>query len=160
MKRGVLLLFAVMMAEASGVNVCPGEGDRYGDFKCNHDETHRVCAKLKNADGTKKLWGGQDFWAITQQSDWSSSVGANANNPGGDWCICMWATANLIKSAGCENVHLECASTDVSYVMGKYTDGGTDLAPAKTCLQTKCGASTTQFQAKRHEVQELSGRSL
>ena len=28
------------------IAVCPGEGPRYGDFKCNHDRTHRVCAQL------------------------------------------------------------------------------------------------------------------
>ena len=33
-------------AVPSAVEVCPGEGARYGDFKCNHDGTHRVCAQL------------------------------------------------------------------------------------------------------------------
>merc|ERR1711871_312734 len=51
----------------------------------------------------------------------------------------MWATASLIKSVGCDNVHLTCASTDVSYVMQSYTDGGVDLRPAKECIKKKCG---------------------
>merc|ERR1712156_1183180 len=35
------------------VSVCPGEGSRYGDFKCIHDRTHRVCAKLvENSDNS------------------------------------------------------------------------------------------------------------
>jgi|688.fasta_scaffold362814_1 hypothetical protein len=29
---------------SNNIEVCPGESDRYGDFKCNHDNTHRVCA--------------------------------------------------------------------------------------------------------------------
>merc|ERR1712086_1214510 len=87
--------------ELSAVSKCPGEGPRYGDYKCNHDQTHRVCARLKDAKGVKKQWGSGDFWAITQQPD--------------------------------------CSATDVSYVMTKYTDGGTDLAPARTCLNSKCG---------------------
>merc|ERR1712195_284344 len=124
--------------ELSAVSKCPGEGPRYGDYKCNHDQTHRVCARLKDAKGAKKQWGSGDFWAITQQPDWSASVRQDPKNPGGDWCICMWATAKLIKEVGCENVHLDCGATDVAFVMGKYTDGGHDLEPAKNCLATKC----------------------
>lgn len=109
---------------------------------------------MQDGSGNKINWGsGGDFWAITGQSDWSNQVGSDSNNPGGDWCICMWATAKLIKSVGCNNVHLDCSATDVSYVMGKYNDGGTDLAPAKACLQQKCGSSTTAS----HEVKSLAG---
>ena len=28
----------------------------------------------------------------------------------------MWATARLIATVGCENVHLRCDATDVAYV--------------------------------------------
>ena len=48
-----LSLIALMVPAVLGggkyqgdIEVCPGEGPRYGDFKCNHDGTHRVCAKL------------------------------------------------------------------------------------------------------------------
>ena len=44
---------------------------------------------------------------------------------------------------GCDNVHIDSKATDVSYVMKKYTDGGTNLAPAKTCLKKKCLASAS-----------------
>merc|ERR1711998_176792 len=104
----------LLLALASAINICPGEGPRYGDYKCNHDSTHRVCARLKNASGDKLQWGS------------------------GDFCICMWATARLISQVGCANVHLDCSATDVSYVMGKYSDGGVDLKPAKDCLASKC----------------------
>merc|ERR1712187_771057 len=43
-----------------------------------------------------------------------------------------------IEAAGCENVHIHCESTDVSYVLAQYQDGGTDLSPAHSCLQQKC----------------------
>merc|ERR1711924_54386 len=137
----LLVAFAATHVSISeAVSVCPGEGPRYGDYKCNHDGTHRVCARLKDSNGNKLQWGSGDFWAITQQPDWSSSVGSDPNNPGGDWCICMWATASLIQKGGCENVPIDCAATDVTYVMSKYTDGGTDLSPARACLSQKCGA--------------------
>merc|ERR1719311_2036930 len=97
-----LVLLAGVCAAAQAVDVCKGEGDRYGDYKCNHDSTHRVCAELKKADGTKQMWSnGKDFWQTTGQPDWSSEVGKVAANPGGDWCICMWATASLIHQVGC-----------------------------------------------------------
>merc|ERR1719230_1341692 len=114
---------------AGDVAVCPGEGDRYGDHKCNHDPTHRVCAQLLDGSGQPLSWGKGDFWEITGQKpfQWDDEIRAN----GGDsWCICMWATARLIDSAGCDAVHLNCAATDVAYVLDSYNDGGVDLAPA------------------------------
>ena len=52
----------------------------------------------------------------------------------------MWATADLIKKAGCDNVHLRCDSTDVQYVLNSYEDRGRDLTEAKECLKKKCKA--------------------
>jgi hypothetical protein len=133
-------VFSVLfgLCESGDVAVCPGEGDRYGDHKCNHDPTHRVCAQLLGLDGKPLEWGkGGDFWQITGQKafQWDAEI---KKNKGDSWCICMWATAHLITAAGCDNVHLHCNSTDVKYVLGKYTDGGVDLEPAKACLAKKC----------------------
>lgn len=108
-------------AVPSTVEVCPGEGPRYGDFKCNHDGTHRVCAQLiDNTSHAPLKWGTGDFWDLTGQKafQWSDRIVAPPN-PGDSWCICMWATASLIKQAGCDNVHLRCDSTDVAYVLGQ-----------------------------------------
>lgn len=121
----------------SDVAVCPGEGGRYGDHKCNHDPTHRVCAQLLDADGSPSNWGKGNFWEITGQTAFQWDDDIKANN-GDSWCICMWATASLIEAAGCENIHIHCESTDVSYVLAQYQDGGTDLSPAHSCLQQKC----------------------
>ena len=60
---GVLLL---LLAHVSAVDICKGEGPRYGDYRCNHDATHRVCAKLKDDMGNKLDWStGKDFWQTT-----------------------------------------------------------------------------------------------
>jgi len=139
-------LLALQLQQVISLDVCKGEGPRYGDFKCNHDATHRVCANLKDYSGHKVNWGTDNFWQITNQPDWSSQVGADSANPGGGWCICMWATASLIDKVGCDNVHLSCDSTDVSYVLEHYVDGGVNLAPAKACLIQKCGSSMTAAQ--------------
>ena len=79
-----------------------------GDYKCNHDATHRVCAKLvDNSEGncTRLKWGTQNFWEITDQVkyDWSQLICNDTDrygNPkpsGENWCICMWATEGLIN---------------------------------------------------------------
>ena len=80
-------------------------GPRYGDFKCIHDGTHRVCAKLvDNPTSCNELsWNGNgaSFWDITGQQRWNwKDKICSAPNPGDSWCICMWATANLIKEVG------------------------------------------------------------
>jgi len=130
-------------APQASVYVCPGEGPRYGDYKCNHDQTHRVCARLVDnpTSCTALSWNadGRSFWQITGQQgwNWKDSV-CGGPNPGDSWCICMWATANLIREVGCDNVHINCAATDVLWVMRSYSDGGWDLREAKACLQRKC----------------------
>ena len=116
-------------------------GNRYGDYKCNHDSTHRVCAQLLDPLTTQPLsWGaGGDFWQITGQKQWQWDDTIRSNpNPGDSWCICMWATARLISKVGCENVHLHCDSTDVAFVLNSYEDGGHDLSSAHACLIEKC----------------------
>merc|ERR1712224_1064922 len=143
-KAMILFMLVIVFPElAQSVAVCPGESGRYGDHKCNHDQTHRVCAQLLDSSGQPMEWGSGNFWQITGQTAWQWDSEIRANN-GDSWCICMWATARLIGNVGCENVHLHCDSTDVSYVMKAYADGGVDLTPAKECLAKKCPALATQ----------------
>jgi len=125
------------------ISKCPGEGPRYGDYKCIHDRTHRVCAKLvDNPTSCNELsWNenGGSFWEITGQQRWNwKNRICNRPNPGDSWCICMWATASLINRVGCDNVHINCAATDVNHVMRSYSDGGWNLEEAKSCIQRKC----------------------
>ena len=134
------MLSALVLNTLSTVEVCPGEGPRYGDYKCNHDGTHRVCAQLMDNTTNQVLqWGAGDFWEITGQKafQWSDRI-TSGPNAGDSWCICMWATASLIQKVGCDNVHLRCASTDVDYVLNKYHDGGVELSAAHDCLERKC----------------------
>ena len=114
------------------VQECPGESDRYGDFKCHHDNTHRVCAKLLDEEGQPLSWGGKgDFWLITGQKDWQWDETIRSKpNPGDSWCICMWAFARLVNTVGCSNVPIRCESTDVDYLLKSYHDGGFSLEVA------------------------------
>ena len=121
-KFNSLSLLFLALANAADVAVCPGEGPRYGDYKCNHDGTHRVCAQLVDQQTSSPLiWGEKDFWAITHQTQymWADKI-VTGENPGDSWCICMWAFARLISTVGCENVHIRCDSTDVDYVLQNY----------------------------------------
>jgi len=143
--------------------IVPCPGDDRGDRKCNHDPTHRVCARLvDNTNGQcKRLnWGTENFWQITHQEewDWHELICSNETRPelgskpkpsGEHWCICMWATEGLINEVGCENVHFQCDATDVNYILGKYLDrdvsGKTvEITNAKCCMLQKCGAYITK----------------
>ena len=69
-----VIALALCAVFASSLAVCQGEGPRYGDFKCNHDSTHRVCAHLVDNSGgqCKELsWGKGTFWEITHQQAWN-----------------------------------------------------------------------------------------
>jgi hypothetical protein len=77
-----------MVAAATGssdIAVCPGEGPRYGDFKCNHDGTHRVCAQLvETGSSTPLSWGpAGDFWEITGQKafQWNGEISRGHAHP-------------------------------------------------------------------------------
>merc|ERR1712142_441221 len=112
------------------VSTCPGEGSRYGDFKCIHDRTHRVCAKLvDNTDNscTEVRWPMGTSRRI-----------CSAPNPGDSWCICMWASANIVAEVGCHNFEINCSATDVNYVLNSRYDGGWNLQNFKSCLREKC----------------------
>jgi len=140
---GLLYLSALVQSHYNPlVSRCPGEGPRYGDYKCIHDRTHRVCAKLvdnSNGQCNELSWGAGSFWEITHQErwNWKDRICA-APNPGDSWCICLWATANLISEVGCENVHIDCAATDVNYVKSRYYDYRWSLSGAKECIEQKC----------------------
>lgn len=155
-----ILSALVVASAASDVAVCPGEGPRYGDFKCNHDGTHRVCAQLVEASGKPLSWGSDgDFWEITGQKafQWNDRI-VSGPNPGDSWCICMWATASLIERVGCENVHLRCEATDVDFVLASYSDGGQRLHAAHSCLREKCrpeGRAARHSRALRPDDHDL-----
>jgi len=150
---------------ADRVKPCPGD-DR-GDRKCNHDRTHRVCAKLvDNTNGQcKRLqWGTKNFWEITDQVkyDWSKLICSDKTRSGDPkldglsaddrehWCICMWATEGLINKVGCDNVHFQCNATDVNYILRAYNmdydvhGDQVEITNAKCCMLKKCPAFVTK----------------
>ena len=131
---------------------CPGDtrplnpylGVNDPDFgKCNHDQTHRVCARIGDP--------GTSFWSFTGQSswcgssynpnaaDWQSLIRCPIEKP--TWCICKWATARWISGQGCnDSVQIDCDATDVCNLKASYIDGNVDLQPARDCVAQKCAA--------------------
>mmetsp|Transcript_96652 Transcript_96652/g.171909 ORF Transcript_96652/g.171909 Transcript_96652/m.171909 type:complete len:221 (-) Transcript_96652:72-734(-) len=120
------------------VEVCPGESGRWGDYKCNHDETNRVCANLLDSAGKPLPWGSEsDFWELTGQKEiqWDKEI---LSNHGTSSCISMWTTARLILSVGCEDIHINCKASDILYIFNKYQYAGAELEPARKCLLDAC----------------------
>jgi len=133
-----ILLLVVALASAE---IAPCPGDTRGDRRCNHDPTHRVCAKI-GLNGTS-------FWSFTGQNSWCGSTSnygdqndgklrCPQNNP--SWCICKWATANWIEGEGCnDSIQFVCESTDVCNVKASYMDFGTKITDkVKNCMAQKC----------------------
>lgn len=121
------------------MTVCAG--DLRGDQKCNHDSTHRVCAKIGDP--------GTSFWGHTGQSSWCNTDTYGDGRIGcpypqkPTWCICKWATADWIKGEGCNShVEIDCSATDIcstsSGLFFSYQDYSTKLGPARDCIAQKC----------------------
>ena len=150
----ILLILSTFLLVTSGLSPCPG--DTRGDRRCNHDSTHRVCAKIGIEDTS--------FWQFTGQSSWCGTKGSIKHkialillifSPGfyggphgslprcppsePSWCICKWATARWIAGEGCgEAVQFDCDATDVCDLKASYHDFSVDLKPAHDCMQKKC----------------------
>ena len=58
---------APVIAQATQ-EVC--EGDTRGDRRCNHDSTHRVCARIGDPDTS--------FWKHTRQHNWCDAPTVNS----------------------------------------------------------------------------------
>jgi len=136
----VLVLLLVIIADISCERLKPCPGDTRGDRRCDHDSTHRVCAKIGIS--------GTSFWQFTGQRNWCNSVGyywgaygreprCPADKP--SWCICKWATARWIAGEGCnESVQFDCEATDVCNLKSSYSDFNVNLKPAHDCMMLKC----------------------
>ena len=128
-------------------------GDTRGDRRCNHDSTHRVCAKIGEADTS--------FWMFTGQKSWCNTIGHYGGEFGSQmrcpadkptWCICKWATASWIKGESCnERVEIDCAATDICAtaqgLFFSYNDYDTNLHPARECTKSKCSAQWAKCKA-------------
>lgn len=120
------------------------EGDTRGDRRCAHDPTHRVCARIGDADTS--------FWQFTRQNSWCGTRGRYTGLHGSDvrcppeeptWCICKWATADWIQGETCnDRINIDCEATDICAtelgLFFSYNDYDVNLRPAHECVSQKC----------------------
>mgnify|MGYP003962009875 CR=1 FL=1 len=145
-----LLLITVASATTCGKYECPQpyqticEGDTRGDRRCNHDSTHRVCAKIGNPDTSFFKFTGQQNWC-GESGHYGNQFGHLARCPPSKptWCICKWATAQWINGEGCGNtVEIDCDATDICQteygLFFSYADFRVNLKPAHQCVEKKC----------------------
>ena len=86
MKHVEALVFHLALFSLAGGNIAPCPGyTQSGDYKCDHDSTHRVCAQLVKSshDDTPLEWGSKSFWEITGQKsiEWNDDI-VGQPNPG------------------------------------------------------------------------------
>lgn len=137
---GYLLLSVFVLLPQDSCPLKPCSGDTRGDRRCNHDPTHRVCAKI----GVQHT----SFWKFTGQRSWCGSQSNYGDQNDGKfrcpvdnptWCICKWATAKWIEGEGCnENIQFDCDATDVCDLKASYKDFDVHLKPAHDCMKIKC----------------------
>merc|ERR1719446_1992099 len=84
-----------------------------------------------------------DYWSITGKEtyryEWWTEL---TRNEGDSRCVGVDSTTLLINKVGCDKVKINCAATDRAFVFMKdqpSTPGLTSLAPAKECIEKKCG---------------------
>lgn len=134
-----LCLVLVMFSAVLSLKPCPG--DTRGDQKCNHDSTHRVCAKIGDKDTSFFRFTHQDPWCNTKGS-YRGPHGTDPRCPTGSeptWCICKWATSRWIAGEGCnKSVEFDCEATDVCDLKATYSDFDVLLKPAHDCMKIKC----------------------
>jgi uncharacterized protein (DUF2237 family) len=99
--------------------------------------SHHICIQMKS-----------DFCTVTGQPDWCEEQQPCMGQTGmcsiGNWCVCQWAFATYIQTAGgCDSiVDLVCDATNMEAF--KAYEGSTDPShkTALACIKEKCGLSS------------------
>jgi len=121
--------------------------------------SHHICIDVSSAD--------DNFCTVTGQSDWCSSympcdtTGDDDDDDGGDdeglcpvqnWCVCQWAFASYIATAGgcdfiqeiqCDAINLEAAAAYAS-VAGTSKDTNGKYTDALRCIEERCEFDSSQ----------------
>ena len=110
--------------------------------------SHHICIDVSTNTGG-------DFCSVTGQSDWCSSEMPCHDNKEEycqvqNWCVCQWAFASYIQSAGgCDQIQeIVCESINLEAVKAyKKKQSYEKYADALSCLVDRCGLdlSDTSF---------------
>jgi len=127
----------------TGLSACPGEGARHADRLCSRNE-HRVCARVLAESGGPLTFEAGSLWTITGQQAINVTEGDSL-------CLSLGDVAAMVEAGGCEQVHIRCNATDLSFVSANATNA---TAVARTCLEEQCGGFVHLAQVVLAEVRE------
>jgi len=188
MLRFSQLLLLLLPLSSAALDICPGESDRYYDFKCQHGSTHRICAQLVSDEKTCSPlpWGDnddlndnalklKDFWQLTSPASSTSSASVandlsslqrkqmcNSPNSGVHQCIDLWTFSRIIDTVGCDvavGKHVKCESTDVDFVIARWRDGGKRMEKAIECLEEYCSKKKQKVEKKKSNATKTDSTS-
>lgn len=127
--------------------------------------SHHICIDISSTD--------QNFCDVTGQQDWCSSylpcdtddddntddTTTSSNCPVQNWCVCQWAFASYISTAGgcdyiqeiqCDAINLQALSA-YSSLAGTYKDENGKYTNALKCIEERCGIEdSSQILEKFH----------
>merc|ERR1712048_466183 len=122
------VVVAVQPTNSTSFQLSACQGDPRGTGMCNMDQTHRVCATIKNTD----------FFAVTGMTNFETRIGMQ-----GFWCIPMFAMDRYVASKSCEGIEIDCNATDSRLCSGRDTSPlnrapTTAIPHARECFAAKC----------------------
>lgn len=115
--------------------------DRSGQCVDQEGDTgsHHICINLKSASSN-----GKDFCEVTGQDDWCAKdmpchEDKSRQCPVERWCVCQWAFAGYLASAGgCDAVQeIECKAVN-SKAVEAYEKDEEKYGDALSCLKERC----------------------
>jgi len=124
--------------------------------------SHHICIDLNSTSGG-------NFCSVTGQSDWCSGDSAcdggdddDASCPIQNWCVCQWAFANYLESAGgCDMVQeIVCEAINMEAAAAYRTKAGTQkYRVALRCLEERCGISLQEGGLRSFRLAQMSALS-
>jgi len=105
------------------------------DMGNDDDGSHHICIEMKS-----------DFCSVTGQPNWCGDemqcMGQQGVCPIKNWCVCQWAFASYIESAGgCDQiVNIVCDATNMAALKAYKSTSSSDpqISAALQCLEKRC----------------------
>eukprot|EP00978_Attheya_sp_CCMP212_P017698 scaffold47446_cov58-Attheya_sp.AAC.2 len=119
--------------------------------------SHHICIDVSSTN--------ENFCTVTGQSDWCSSympcdTGASASSssslcPVKNWCVCQWAFASYIDTAGgCDYIQeIQCEAINIQALVAYANIAGTSqdansggkYTNALKCIEDRCGIESSSI---------------
>lgn len=131
---------------------------RSGSCIENNDDagSHHICIDVSSTD--------ENFCTVTGQSDWCSSYmpcdnggssSSSSDCPVKNWCVCQWAFASYIGTAGgCDDIQeIQCDAINIQALLAYAklagtsddTNSGGKYTNALKCIEDRCGIESSSI---------------